>query len=337
MLGEIDINSRRFLGNKYKLLPFIKKIATENCKELNVVADMFAGTGVVSSAFQDKQVITNDILFSNYVCNLAWFSPIPYNSEKIRELLSFYNSADVYEQNYMTLNFSNTYFCESDCAKIGYIREDIEKRYQGGKLNEREKAILIASLLYGMDKIAKTCGHYDSFRKDVDFDAHLVLSYPHVYEDNNEKNISFNMDSNKLAKKISADLVYLDPPYNSRQYCDAYHLLENVARWNKPEVRGVARKMDRANLKSDYCTQKAVEAFEDLIEHLSCKYIMLSYNNMAEKGCERSNARIPDKDILRILKKKGAVRVYSESYKPFTTGKSQIKDNEERVFFVTVE
>ena len=58
------------------------------------------------------------------------------------------------------------------------------------------------------------------------------------------------MDSNELVKNIEADLVYIDPPYNSRQYCDAYHLLENVARWEKPEVFGVARKMDRSTMKS---------------------------------------------------------------------------------------
>ena len=37
-----------------------------------------------------------------------------------------------------------------------------------------------------------------------------------------------------------------------------YHLLENVARWEKPEVEGVARKMDRTALKSDYCTSNAI-------------------------------------------------------------------------------
>ena len=133
-------------------------------------------------------------------------------------------------------------------------------------------------------------------------------------------------------RRIEADLVYIDPPYNSRQYCDAYHLLENVARWEKPKVYGVARKMDRTALKSDYCTARAAEAFEDLVKHIHAKYILLSYNNMARKGNERSNAKISDEDILRILEKKGEVHVYSESYKAFTTGKSDIKENEERLF-----
>ena len=63
---------------------------------------------------------------------------------------------------------------------------------------------------------------------------------------------------------------------------------------------------------------------------------MLSYNNMAEKGNDRSNAKISDEDILRILENKGTVKVFSESYKPFTTGKSDISENEERLFLCTV-
>ena len=130
-------------------------------------------------------------------------------------------------------------------------------------------------------------------------------------------------------------MIYIDPPYNSRQYCDAYHLLENVARWEKPEVFGVAKKMDRSGMKSRYCTAGAAEAFEALVGDIRARYILLSYNNMAEKGNSRSNAKISDEDILRILRQKGVVKVFSESYKPFTTGRSDIEENAERLFLCT--
>ena len=126
--------------------------------------------------------------------------------------------------------------------------------------------------------------------------------------------------------------MYIDPPYNSRQYCDAYHLLENVARCEKPKVFGVAKKMDRSAMESKYCTESATAAFEELIENIEAKYILLSYNNMAENGNSRSNAKIKDEDIIRVLSTKGNVRVFSENYKPFTTGKSNITQNEERLF-----
>lgn len=332
MAKSTNINNRRYLGNKYKLLPFIKKVVEAECLNIETVFDIFAGTGVVASAFQDKRLITNDIMYSNYICNFAWFSPRRYSRKKLEKIIDTYNNKTVNEKNYMTENFSDTYFSYEDCSKIGFIREDIEKKYADKEINERERALLLTSLLYAMDKIAKTCGHYDAYRQGVEFDMHLELLLPEASTTNNKMNKCFNMDSNELADKIVADLVYIDPPYNSRQYCDAYHLLENVARWEKPEVFGVAKKMDRTALKSKYCTKSATEAFEDLISKCKSKYIVLSYNNMAKKGNDRSNARISDEDIFSILSTKGQVKVFSEDYKAFTTGKSDIADNQERLF-----
>ena len=326
------INNRRYLGNKYKLLPFITKVVNEECSDIDSVADIFAGTGAVSSAFTEKLLITNDLMYSNYICNYAWFGAEEYDPQTIIDCVVRYNSLSDLEGNYMTENFSDTYFSRDDCAKIGYIREDIESLYENDRINQRERAILITSLLYAMDKIANTCGHYDAYRKGVVFEKTLELYVPLAEVHNTADNQCYNTDANELVKDITADLVYIDPPYNSRQYCDAYHLLENVARWEKPEVFGVARKMDRSTMKSKYCTQSATEAFEQLIGDIKAKYILLSYNNMAEKGNDRSNAKISDQDIMRILEKKGEVKVFSESYKAFTTGKSDIDDNQERLF-----
>lgn len=326
------INNRRYLGNKYKLLDFIKSTIVAECQGINTVADIFAGTGSVASAFTDKKLITNDILYFNYICHVAWFGSQKYNESKIEALVCYYNLAQPQEENYMSENFSDTFFSAADCRKIGFIREDIEKRYNAGEINARERAILITSLLYAMDKIANTCGHYDAYIKGATFEKHLELTLPLASNENNQNNQCYNEDANKLVERIEADLVYIDPPYNSRQYCDAYHLLENVARWEKPAVTGVALKMDRRKLKSDYCTSSAAKAFEDLVSKIKAKYILLSYNNMAEKGNGRSNAKISDDDIMRILSRKGKVKVFSEKYKAFSAGKSDIKDNEERLF-----
>ena len=326
------INNRRYLGNKYKLLPFITRVVENECKNINTVADIFAGTGAVASAFIDKKITTNDIMYSNYICHVAWFSSEHYSEEKVIKIITQYNNLKITEDNYMSDNFSNTYFSLDDCRKIGFIRQDIEDKFNSGYINARERALLITSLLYAMDKIANTCGHYDAYRQGVEFEKHLELYVPQPEPDVNENNVCYNMDTNELAPEIEADLIYIDPPYNSRQYCDAYHLLENVARWEKPEVFGVARKMDRTALKSDYCTQKATVAFENLIDSIHAKYILLSYNNMANKGNDRSNAKISDDDIMKILSKKGKVNVFSEDYKAFSTGKSDIQANQERLF-----
>ena len=231
----------------------------------------------------------------------------------------------------MTDNFSDTYFSRSVCSKIGFIREFIENEYNNKKINEKERAMLITSLLYALDKIANTCGHYDAYRKNVEFNNNLELAMPEPNV-NLKNNQCYNCDTNELVKKISADVVYIDPPYNSRQYCDAYHLIENIACWKKPEVFGVAKKMDRSSLKSLYCTRSAPVAFTDLIKNIHGKYIVVSYNNMANKGNDRSNARISDTELINTLKTKGDVEIFSEDFKAFTTGKSERSDNKERLF-----
>ncbi len=335
-LKQSFINNRRYLGNKYSLSDFIRKTVDNNCEGVNIVIDIFSGTGAVANAFKDKMLITNDLLYSNYISNYAWFGYEKYSKEKIIEIIYRYNQIKTNENNYMRENFADTFFSADDCSKIGYLREDIEKKYKNNEINFKEYAILITSLLYAMDKIANTVGHYDAYRKNAEFEKNLVLNVLLPEEKVNPNNICYNMDANKLIKNIKGDLLYLDPPYNSRQYCDAYHLLENVARWQKPKVYGIARKMDRESLKSDYCKAAATEAFEELIERADAKYILLSYNNMSDKGNDRSNAKISDEDIKRILERKGKVSVFEADYKSFSTGKSDIKDNKERLFLCEV-
>lgn len=323
------INNRRYLGNKYRILTFIKQIISENCGDFESFADIFAGTGAVSSAYTDKILYTNDILYSNYLCHLTWFSDEVFDISKVANYINLYNSEIPFEENYMTQNFSGTYFSDKVCSKIGFIRENIENESRSGKINIRERAMLITSLLYGIDKIANTCGHYDAYRKNAELPESFTMCVPEPNA-NLKHNHCFKEDSNELVKKISADVVYIDPPYNSRQYCDAYHLIENIARWEKPEVFGIAKKMDRTALKSKYCTREAPAVFEDLIKNITAKYIVVSYNNMAKKGNDRSNARISDSQILKTLENKGDVKTFSQPLKAFTTGKSEHSDNEER-------
>ena len=199
------INNRRYLGNKYKLLPFITGVVNDECPDITSIADIFAGTGAVSSAFTDKVIITNDLMYSNYICNYAWFGAEEYDPQIIIDCVVRYNALTDLEDNYMTDNFADTYFSRDDCAKIGYIREDIEVLYKKGDINTRERSILITSLLYAMDKIANTCGHYDAYRKGVEFDKSLELYVPMANRQNNPNNQCFNMDSNELVKNIEAD------------------------------------------------------------------------------------------------------------------------------------
>ena len=333
-MRKLEINNRRFLGSKYKLLNFIDDTVNEHCKDVKSVVDVFAGTGVVGSLFlkNGKEVYFNDYLKSNYYSYKAFYEPTEVDIKKLEKIINNYNDIEINEENYFSENFSDTYFSSKDCKEIGYIREDIEEKFKKQEINEREKCILIASLIYSMDRVANTVGHYDAYRKIKNIEDKFFMYMLDVSEKGERKSHISNLDANEFIKSVKADLVYIDPPYNSRQYCDAYHLLENVAVWNKPKVYGVAKKMDRTNLKSRYCTNKAVEAFDELIKNCNCKYILVSYNNTGDKSNSRSNAKISDLQIKEILEKKGKVQVFEQKFNNFTTGKSVSVDHKERLF-----
>lgn len=334
-MAKFKISNRRYLGSKAKLINFINEIVNKECGKFTSFLDLFGGTGNVGWSFNSKEisVIINDTLYSNYQTYLAFFGNQLVDESNLKKIINEYNETNDLNDNYFSNNFSNTYFSQSNCKKIGYIREDIEEKYNNNEINERERAILITSLLYAMDRIANTVGHYDAYRLNGDLDKQIVLEELELPSNKtNENNKVFNRDANQLVSEIYADVVYIDPPYNSRQYCDAYHLLENVSRWEKPEVFGTARKMDRSKLKSKYCTRSAPIEFDRLIQSINAKFIIVSYNNMGKKGAGRSQAKIDDKDIIDSLSKKGKVKVFEVDHQQFTTGKSKIEDHKERLF-----
>ena len=336
-MERFKIYNRRYLGSKYKLLEFIEKIVEENTENSKLFLDLFAGTGVVADYFNKKyDVVLNDLLKCNYFSYECFFSNLEYDEKKLIEIMKKYNKKIVEDNNYYSENFKDTYLSEKNLKKVGFIRDDIDDLFEKKEINKREKAILITSLIYAVDRIANTVGHYDAYRKNGDLEKELILKFPQIENENNKNNKIFCMDANELVKKFSADIVYIDPPYNSRQYSDAYHFLENIATNEKPDVFGVARKMDRTHIKSKYCLSSAKKTLEELIEEISAKYILFSYNNTQQKANSRSNARINDNEILEILKSKGEVTVFEKDFSPFTVGKTNIKNHTERVFFCRV-
>lgn len=334
-----SINNRRYIGSKARMIDSIDEVIKKEKIEYSSFLDLFGGTGIVGDHFnnQNTKVYVNDLLKSNYISYQAWFGNEKIDKKKLNEYIIKYNNLSNLEDNYFSVNFSDTYFSKDNCKKIGFIRENIETEYLNNNINSRERAILITSLLYAMDKIANTVGHYDAYRKNGSLDKELELFMLDLKSNiNNKNNKIFNEDSNELVKNLKADVVYIDPPYNSRQYSDAYHLLENVATWEKQEVFGVAKKMKRNGIKSKYCSVSAPLAFKDLIENIDAKYIIVSYNNMGTKGAGRSQAKISDEDIMSVLNNKGKVKVYETDFNQFNTGKTNIDNHKERLFVCKV-
>lgn len=330
--GYFQLQNRRYLGNKYKLLGFIEDIVNQKCGSVTSFCDIFAGTGVVGERFNSKNisVISNDFLSANNTCLQTFLNT--KEGLHIEEKIQHLNTIPA-TKNYFSEHFGNRYFSMENAKKIGAIREEIDNIAD----NQQEKNNLICSLLYAVDKVANTVGHYDAFRKKMDAIKPVNLLIPNIDYSHNTNNKVYQEDANQLIKKIACDVLYIDPPYNSRQYSDAYHLLENLAEWKKPAVVGIGKKMDRTHIKSDYCLKSATQAFSDLISNANCKHILFSYNNTCDSKDDRSNARISDDEISHILSKKGRVDIFERDYKAFTTGKSNGDGNTERIFYCKVK
>lgn len=331
-LQELNLRNRRYLGAKTRMLDFISDTVSQHCPGVESVADIFAGTGVVADLFksQGKKVVVNDLLTVNYISYNAWFGSEEVDEGKVRSILERYNAMQGIP-GYATENFGGKYFSVDNAEKIDAIREAIERE----DVNQREHDILLTSLVYAIDKVANTVGHYDAYRKKMTSFQALELRMPVLTP--NKDNEIYQLDANELVRQIHADLVYIDPPYNSRGYENAYHVLENIAEWKKPEVEGVAVKaVDRSKKSSDYTKKKAPAAFRDLIEHIDAKYILVSYNNMESKGDARSNAKTSGDEISDILSARGSVEKFATDFQQFTTGKSHIADHQELLYLCAV-
>ena len=331
-VAPFSIGNRRYIGGKSLLL---KAISESIPKHINrgTFCDMFAGTGVVgASAFSDfDSVIFNDLLFSNEVIYKGFYGKGSFSQSKLeafRNDMSIRASRSI-RHNYFSKNFSGKYFSETAAKAIGMIRENIEENSYG--FNQRETNIALASLIYSSDRIANTVGHYEAFRKGIydfkDFEFRLIAPA------RNSRSYIFRKDANKLAREISSDVVYIDPPYNSRQYSRFYHVLETLTKWDKPVLEGVALKPPTENI-SEYCKVKAVDAFEDLIVNLDAKLIIVSYNNTYNSKSSSSRNKISLEEIKLILKNKGKTKIKRIPHKHFSAGNTDF-DNHLEYLFVT--
>ena len=332
------INNRRYTGSKSKIVAWIRNLVLEHCKEAMSFCDIFAGTGIVASAVYDdfNEIILNDFLFSNEVIYNAFFGQEPYDEDKVYEYFKRYKRLTVedLEDNYISKNYGNKFFSYGDAKKIGYIREDLELNKH--ILTKREFDILLTSLIYSFDKCANTVGHYEAYIKNGKIADSFKFDLIEPILNEKKKGIKiFREDANLLAKKIAVDIVYIDPPYSSRQYSRFYHVIETIVKWNKPKLFGVALKPEPENM-SEYCTSAATDAFKELISDLNCKYIAVSYNNTYSSKSKSSENKMTLDDIKRILDKKGFTQQFAIKHQAFNAGKTDFNNHQEILFITKV-
>lgn len=334
--ATIPLESRRYIGCKQKLVDWIFDIVNNETTNIHTATDIFAGTGVVAKKMLGMydNVIINDFLFSNNQIYTAFFKQGPWNKEKILKKIELYNNLDEtkLEDNYFSINYGGKYFDYDMSKKIGWIREDIEN--SKSDLTEKEYAILLTTLIYNIDKHANTLGHFEAYIKKPIKKTELKLRLIDVKEFENLT--IYREDSNQLARKIKSDLVYIDPPYNSRQYCRFYHVYETLVKWDKPVLIGVAMKPPAENM-SKYCTSQAPKTFSDLIENLDSKYLAVSYNNTYNSKSGSSKNKIELEEIEEVLNAKGKTKKFAKDYRFFNAGKTDLENHQELLYITKVK
>ncbi len=332
----ISLESRRYIGSKAKLTEWIMNLIDEETENIGTFVDIFAGTASISNQAIRKynHVIINDILNANNVIYKGFFEKGEWSKNKLNDIITNYNTldADLIEENYFSQNFGGKFYEHNTAKLIGYIRQDIENLKP--ELTEKEYNILLATLIYNIDKLANTVGHFDAYIKKPIKPQPLRLR---LIDAQNFENVKiYRKDANKLAQKIKSDLVYIDPPYNSRQYNRFYHLYETLVKWDKPKLYGVALKPAPEN-SSLYCTTKAKNTFEHLVSHLNTNFLVVSYNNTYNSKSHSSENKIKLEEIENILNKCGNTKIFECSHKFFNTGKTEFNDHKELLFITEVD
>lgn len=335
-LKPYKLESRRYIGCKAKLIDWIFELIGKETQNVKTFCDIFAGTGSVSNRAITlyENVIMNDFLHSNNILYKAFFMNGEWNKDKIINLLDAFNNIDVnvIKDNYFSENYGGKYFDMTSAKLIGHIRDVIEDIKP--TLTEKEYSVLIASLIYSMDRIANTLGHFEAYIKKEIKPRKFIMRLIDV---NAFKGVTiFQEDANKLAKRIHTDIVYLDPPYNSRQYSRFYHVYEVLVKWDKPILKGDARKPAEENM-SDYCRVKAFRAFSDLVATIDTKYIVVSYNNTYKSKSSSSENKIKLEQIEEVLNKCGTTKIFTHKHQAFNAGKTEFDDHKEYLFITKVD
>ena len=331
----------RFIGCKTLLLDNIKAVVDEKAPEAKSFCDIFSGTATVARYFKQwYEVYSNDLLYFSYVLQKGTIEndSIPSfdylkQTLNIPDPIDYFNSMDNPEMEVLEQSkrfFQNTYaptggrmyVTDENALRIDYARNTVEAWYKDGLINEDEYFYLVACIVEGVPFVSNTSGTYGAYHKEWEQRSHKKYElYRLEVTQNGKNNKAYNCDGIELLKSISGDVLYIDPPYNERQYLPNYHVLETAAKYDFPEVRGVTGQRPYENQKSDFCLKKKVlPSFEELIKNAQFKHIILSYS---------TDGLMSVKDIEAVMKKYGkenTFQIYEIPYRRYKSRKATLTD-----------
>ena len=339
----------RYIGNKTNLLKNINQVIKDNCDgNEKVFCDLFSGTSSVARFFKNRyKIISNDILYFSYVLQRATITnnEIPdfeklKNKLNVENVLDYLETININRKKYKTFIYDNyspndncerMYLTPENAKRIDYIRTTIEKWKKENLIKENEYFYLLATLIEGVPFVSNITGTYGAYLKDWDKRAFKKFEMIRLnVVNNNEENECYREDANELIKKVSGDILYIDPPYNSRQYLPNYHLLETIARYDEPQINGKTGIRTYTEEKSNYCIKsKVYDELEELIKNAKFKHIIMSYN---QEGL------LKREEIEQILKKYGdkdTYKLYQIPYKQYENKLTKkIEKHYEYIFYI---
>ncbi len=316
----------RFIGTKTKLLDNIKQVIDENAPNANSLCDIFSGTATVARYFKQwYEVYSNDLLYFSYVLQKGTVEndsiPSFVNLKTkygIEDPIDYFNSLELQDMEVLDVNrrfFQNNYspkggrmyVNDENALRIDFARNKVEDWYSGKIIDENEYFYLVACIVEGIPFVSNTSGTYGAFHKEWERRSYKKYElYRLDVTSNGKKNKSYNCDGVELLKYLSGDILYIDPPYNERQYLPNYHVLETAAKYDFPDLRGVTGQRAYENQKSDFCLKsKVVDAFEELIINAQFEHIILSYSTdglMTTAEIEEVMKRYGKEDTFKIYK-----------------------------------
>ena len=315
-----------YIGSKHKLSSFISTTVTDVCGEdlsQKVFCDLFAGTGIVGRVFKNKtkQVIANDLEYYSYVLNRSYIgNHVALDTNRLLEELNALKGTP----GFITQEYGDggkaqrSYFTQENAQKIDVVRQKIEAWNNEGKIGSDQYYFLLASLLESADKVANTASVYGAYLKQIKKSAARPLIIdPANFEISENTHQVYQENSNDLIKKIEGDILYLDPPYNARQYGANYHLLNTIAKYDTFVPQGKTGL--RPYNKSAYSSKIQVEdSFEELIKNARFSYVFLSYNN---------EGLMPPETVKKIMSAYGKYSLATTAYQRFKADKTQNRNH----------
>ncbi|RKX75720.1 MAG: DNA methyltransferase [Spirochaetes bacterium] len=368
-----------YIGNKRGILDFLQEVFSRISEShpAGRFLDPFAGTGAVSrlARYMGFQVEANDWEPYSWVINSCYLTinkrelkSLFHEKGGVKEVFNFLNTLDQAVDPYISRYWApkdtqnadyrreRLFYTRGNALFIDRVRSKIEEWYPGGDLRSyrqmdeqarKEKVILLASLLYEAAKHVNTSGVFKACHKG--FGGHgrdalrrilspMELEIP-VLIDRSIPSLVECENAADFVRGRSADLCYLDPPYNGHQYGSNYHLLNTIALWDKPEVsEELDKKMtlkDKAGIRKDWVKTRsrfcyrdtAPSAFRELLEGIDAKTVVLSYN---------TEGIVPLEELLEIMSKQGDVELLSRDYVKYRGGKQSINRKIHNVEFVII-